>query len=475
MTVRVRFAPSPTGYLHIGGARTALYNYLYAKAVGGTFVLRVEDTDLERSSKEYEQAQLEDIKWLGLDYDEGPEKPGDYGPYRQSERTHIYKEYAQRLLDSGKAYYCFCSDEVLERKKEQAMQENRDPHYDGTCLSVSMEEAKKRLENGEKAVVRFKAPKKPYTLNDHVRGEVTFPENMVGDFVIMRSNGMPVYNFCCVVDDYLMKITHVIRGEDHLNNTLRQVMVYEGLEAPLPEFAHVSLLVGKDRQKLSKRHGATSVTMYKEESYLPNAMVNYLTLLGWSHPEEKEVFDLKELESVFTLKRFSKSPAVFDIEKFRYVNGQHLKNVSDKQICSELDSLLKDTHYATQNSEWKTEFVSLFKEKVQFYSEYKLHLEDIYSTEYERSEALTEILGWESSPTILTYLKEVLSAVDSEYVTAEQFAAWQDHVKKELKIKGKPLFMGMRGILTGKNHGSDLKRLIPLTPVVILKKRLENL
>ncbi len=476
MSVRVRFAPSPTGYLHIGGARTALYNYLYAKACGGKLILRVEDTDLERSTKEYEQLQMQDLAWLGLEYDEGPEKPGEYGPYRQSERTDIHKKYAMQLVEQGKAYYCFCSDEELTAKKELAEKENRDPHYDGTCRNITLVEAQKRIEQGEKPLVRFKVPEKAYTLKDHVRGEVTFPKNMVGDFVMIRSNGMPVYNFCCVVDDYLMKISHVIRGEDHLNNTLRQLMIYEALEAPLPEFAHVSLLVGEDRQKLSKRHGATSVNMYKEDSYLPSAMVNYLTLLGWSHPEEKELFNLTELESVFALDRFSKSPAVFDLEKFRFINGQHLRELSDEKCVEAVSEILgSDSNYAAQSSEWRSEFISLFKEKVHFFSEYKGHLEDIFSTKYESSEALTEILGWESSPIILTYLKEQLASFDGEIVGSDQFSAWQDHVKKELKIKGKPLFMGMRGILTGKNHGSDLKRLIPLTPVSVLRDRLQNL
>ncbi len=476
MGVRVRFAPSPTGYLHIGGARTALYNYLYAKATGGTFILRVEDTDLERSSKESELTQLEDLRWLGLDYDEGPEKPGKFAPYRQSERLDIYREYAEKLVKKGLAYYCFCSDEELERKKEQALKENRDPHYDGTCRNLDPQLVQERLARGEKAVIRFKAYQKPYRLVDHVRGEVNFPVNMVGDFVIMRSNGMPVYNFCCVVDDYLMEITHVIRGEDHLNNTLRQLMIYEGLGAKAPEFAHVSLLVGKDRQKLSKRHGATSVRLYREQSYLPNAMVNYLTLLGWSHPEEKELFDLNELKELFTLDRFSKSPAVFDLEKFRFINGHHLRQQSDAQVVAALEEIFSDDErFMQQSSEWKEEFVSLFKEKVHFYPEFKEHLDDIFATQYQQSAELKEILSWESTPAIISYLKEQISTCSDHFIDAEVFAQWQNHIKKELKIKGKPLFMGMRGVLTGKNHGSDLKRLIPLTPVIVLKTRLENL
>ena len=475
MSVRVRFAPSPTGYLHIGGARTALYNYLFAKAQGGVFVLRVEDTDQERSSKEYELKQLEDLKWLGIEYDEGPDKPGKFGPYRQSERTEIYKKYAEQLVDEGKAFYCFCSDELLEAKKNKAKLENRDPHYDGTCHHISNETARERIADGEKATIRFKALLKPITFKDHVRGEVTFPEKMVGDFVIQRSNGMPVYNFCCVIDDWLMKITHVIRGEDHLNNSVRQIMVYEALGAKQPEFAHVSLLIGKDRQKLSKRHGATSVKNYKDDSYLPDAMVNYLCLLGWSHPDELEVFKLEQLQEIFTINRFSKAPAVFDVEKFKYVNGQHLKDLSDEVIVSEMKKFVtEDSPFLNHDEKWQVEFVSLFKEKVRSYADFNQYVQEVYCSEFEIDDALEVIYAWENTSAMKEYLKDEINKVKTEYVSEEEFKGWQNHLKKEMKIKGKFLFMGMRGVLTGKEHGSDLSRLIPLTPTEILKKRLNK-
>ncbi len=303
MTVRVRFAPSPTGYLHIGGARTALYNYLYSKAVGGTFVLRIEDTDLERSNSEYEKLQIDDLKWLGINHDEGPDKPNPkYAPYRQSERADIYMKYANMLLEKDLAFYDFCTEEELEAQKEKALAEGRDPVYEGKWKDPAFkQEALDRVAAGEKTAIRFRAPKKAYTLDDKVKGKVVYPENMVGDFVIVRSNGLPVYNFCCVIDDHLMDITHVIRGEDHLNNTVRQLMIYEALGAKLPEFSHVSLLIGHDRQKLSKRHGATSVNLYRNEHYLPEAMCNYLCLLGWSHPTERDIFDKQDIVEVFSL------------------------------------------------------------------------------------------------------------------------------------------------------------------------------
>ncbi|MEX1099418.1 MAG: glutamate--tRNA ligase, partial [Bacteriovoracaceae bacterium] len=267
MSIRVRFAPSPTGYLHIGGARTALYNYLFAKANNGKFIVRVEDTDLERSSKEFEQKQLDDLKWLGIDYDIGPGKEDEFGPYRQSERLEIYKKEAKRLLEEGKAFYDFCSEAELEQMREKSQSEGT-PAYTGKWREEKhWDEAKKRVESGEKAPIRFLVPDRDYSFEDKVRGTVKFPKGMVGDFVILRSNEAPVYNFCNVVDDHLHQITHVIRGEDHVNNTLRQLMIYEALGAQPPVFAHVSLLIGEDRQKLSKRHGATSVTLYREESY----------------------------------------------------------------------------------------------------------------------------------------------------------------------------------------------------------------
>ncbi len=475
--IRVRFAPSPTGYLHIGGARTALYNYLFAKANGGKFIVRVEDTDLERSTKEFEQSQLADLKWMGIDYDIGPGKEDELGPYRQSERLEIYKKEAHKLLNEGKAFYDFCSEEELEEMREKAQAEGS-PAYTGKWRDKEhWDEAKKRVEAGEKAPIRFLAPEKDYSFKDRVRGEVKFPAGMVGDFVILRSNGMPVYNFCNVVDDNMHKITHVIRGEDHVNNTLRQLMIYEALGAEAPEFAHVSLLIGHDRQKLSKRHGATSVTLYREESYLPQALSNYLCLLGWSHPEEKDVFTMEELYEVFNLDRFSKSHAIYDIEKLKYINGQHLRAKDDKTIAHELEGHISHGHFFHKQSEqWQETAVSLLKEKVTLYSGFETLIDEaILAEKVELSNEAKEALSWETTPQILSYLNERLADKDQGFVEASELAEWMDYCKKELKIKGKPLFMGFRVALTGQNHGPDLKVLIPLTPVHTLKKRMEKI
>jgi glutamyl-tRNA synthetase len=478
MTVRVRFAPSPTGYLHIGGARTALYNYLYSKSVGGTFVLRIEDTDLERSNAEYEKLQMDDLKWLGIIHDEGPDKPNPkYAPYRQSERTEIYQKYALQLIEKGLAYYDFCTDEELEEMKERATRENRDPVYEGKWKDPAFfQEGLSKVAAGEKAAIRFRAPKKAFTLDDKVKGSVTYPENMVGDFVIVRSNGLPVYNFCCVVDDHLMEITHVIRGEDHLNNTVRQLMIYEALGAKLPVFAHVSLLIGQDRQKLSKRHGATSVNLYRNEHYLPEAMCNYLCLLGWSHPSEKDIFDKSELKDVFNLERFSASAAMYDIEKLKWVNGEHVKKMSNADLITLVDKEPETDFFSKQTSEWKLACVELLKRYALFIPDFPKLINDlILKDDPEMTDALKEILVWETTPKIMSFISSELEKVTSDFVTEAELNGWMESVKKDLAIKGKPLFQGVRAAITGHDHGPDLKFLVPLTPVSVLKKRLQHL
>lgn len=478
MTVRVRFAPSPTGYLHIGGARTALYNYLYSKAIGGTFVLRIEDTDLERSKAEYEKLQIEDLQWLGIIHDEGPDKPGKFGPYRQSERLEIYAKYAQELIDKDLAYYDFSTEEELEAMKAKVTEEGGDPRYDGKWKDPKFNtEARSRIAAGEKAAIRFRAPEKDYTLNDIVKGKVVYPKDMVGDFVIVRSTGLPVYNYCCVVDDMLMEITHVIRGEDHLSNTVRQLMIYEALGCKVPEFAHVSLLIGADRQKLSKRHGATSVNLYRNENYQPEAMCNYLCLLGWSHPTEKDIFDKSELKDVFSLERFSTSPAMYDLEKLKWVNGQHIKKMDNTELIKLIAALPESTFFNKQTPEWKNAAVELLKNgHAHFVSDFpKLVNDMILKENLEMTDALKDILSWETTPKIIEYISGQVNAMTTEFMTEVQMNGWMEHVKKEMGVKGKPLFMGVRATLTGQDHGPDLKFLIPLTPLSVIKKRVSQL
>lgn len=476
MSVRVRFAPSPTGYLHIGGARTALYCHLIAKARGGSFILRIEDTDLERSKKEYEVAMIEDLKWCGLEHTEGPDFGGDFGPYRQSERIDLYKSLAEQLVTEGKAYYCFLTDAELEELSNKAVAEKIAPHaYHGKYRDLDPAEARKRVVAGEQHVIRFKNPKKKYTFTDLVRGEVTFPEDMVGDFVIIRSNGMPVYNFCCVIDDWKMEMTHVLRAEEHLNNTVRQLMVYEAFGVTPPEFAHCSLLVGEDRQKLSKRHGATSVVQYKDQHFLPQALMNYLCLLGWSHPEEKDVFSLEEIIPVFTLDRFQKAPALYDIEKLKHFNGEHMRKLDTSDLVSYLAPTLESTHpFHKMDRAWQEQCLEFFKEKFNVPSELPEHLDALFSTEAQSSAEVDEVKSWESTAAICDYVKTQVIEIantDAEFISVDQFNAMTNHCKKELKIKGKFLFKGLRLALTGMAEGPDLKVIVPLTPMEIMKKR----
>ena len=476
MTVRVRFAPSPTGYLHIGGARTAMYNYLFAKAMGGKYILRIEDTDLDRSTRAYEESQIADFKWLGMQHDEGPDVGGEYGPYRQSDRGHIYKEWTQKLLDQKKAYHCFCSEIELEAKKEKANLEKRAPHYDGTCRNLSAEEVAKKLADGKEAVIRFKAPKKSYIFNDHVRGRVEFHEEMVGDFVVLRANGIPVYNYAVVIDDASMKITHVIRAEEHLNNTLRQLMLYEAFDVTPPEFAHVSLLIGEDRQKLSKRHGATSVTLYKEMNYLPAALLNYLCLLGWSHPAEQDIFKINELGTLFNIDRFIKSPSIYDVLKLNHINGQHLRHLPLEEIIKGAEKSLPPHHpFHSQTAEWKNSCANIFKDKINLFSELEEQLKIIFETHADSTQDYADAMAWETTPQIREYLKSEVAnakAAGKKFISEAEYTQWSDHVKTELKIKGKQLFMGIRAVLTHQAHGPDLKFIIPLTPIEILEARI---
>ncbi|MBQ2763508.1 MAG: glutamate--tRNA ligase, partial [Firmicutes bacterium] len=334
---RLRFAPSPTGPLHIGGARSALFNYLLAKKHGGTFLVRVEDTDLERSSKESEENIKDSLRWLGMDWDEGIDVGGEHGPYRQMERLDIYNAAVQKLLDEGKAYYCFCSEEELAKEKEEQQARGEMPKYSGKCRHLTKEQQQELLDKGIKPVIRFHVPEgETVVVDDQVRGEVTFETDGIGDFIIVKSDGIPVYNFAVVLDDVTMKITHVIRGEEHLSNTPRQLMLYDALGYEKPKFAHISLILGRDNEgkltKMSKRHGSTSVVAYKEQGFLPEAIDNFLALLGWAPGGEEELFTLEQLTQEFSLDHVSKSPAVFDIEKLKWINGMYIRKASGERL-----------------------------------------------------------------------------------------------------------------------------------------------
>ncbi len=360
MSVRVRFAPSPTGHLHVGGARTALYNYLFARAQGGTFVLRIEDTDAERSTEASVQAIFGGLRWLGLAWDEGPTVGGSHGPYFQSQRRTLYNAYAQRLTEMNRAYPCFCTPEELEGRRGEQLARGEDPRYDRRCRALSAAERAARATQGPPPALRFALPEpEEVAWDDIVRGRVSFQSEVLDDFVLVRSDGLPTYNFACVVDDVEMAISHVIRGDDHISNTPRQLLLFRALGAVPPVFAHASMILGPDGKRLSKRHGATSVEAFGELGILPEGMVNFLALLGWALDGKTELFTLGELEQVFKLERVNPNPAVFDTQKLEWVNAQHLKRLDESDRVQRVAAYLEAHGHdlAGRDDAWRTAFV----------------------------------------------------------------------------------------------------------------------
>eukprot|EP00898_Chlorokybus_atmophyticus_P001590 jgi/Chlat1/2431/Chrsp17S00183 len=465
--VRVRFAPSPTGNLHVGGARTALFNWLYARKTGGKLVLRIEDTDQARSTRESEETVVRDLKWLGLDWDEGPDRPGDCGPYRQSERTHIYKEYVDKLMASGHVYRCFCTDEELEEMRNVAEANHQAPKYSGKWNKASAEEVEAELAKDTPHTFRFRVgADRDITINDIVRSQVTWNTDTLGDFIIMRSNGLPVYNFCVAVDDATMGITHVIRAEEHLPNTLRQVLVYEALGIKPPTFAHASLILAPDKSKLSKRHGATSVGEFNNQGFLPQAMVNYLALLGWNDGSEQEIFSVAEIVERFSLDRISQSPAVFDTAKLTWMNGQHLKLLPEDALHTMFgEQWLAAGLINSATSDFVPAAAALFQAGIDLVPQGDQALVDIAAYHLQ---ATLESDG--AQEFVKDGLAAFAQALIAEYESGNLMDASMDHDKfkafaktlgKATGRKGKKLWMPMRICLTGRMQGPELVELLP--------------
>ncbi|NLO89042.1 MAG: glutamate--tRNA ligase [Clostridia bacterium] len=476
--IRVRFAPSPTGPLHIGGARSALFNFLLARKYGGSVILRIEDTDLERSSRESEKDIMDSLRWLGLSWDEGPDIGGPYGPYRQMERLDIYKKYVEKLFEKGYAYHCYCTEEELEQQRQELLAKGEMPRYTGVCYGLSEEERRKREEEGRKPVVRFRVPQdRIIEINDLVRGKVSFESSGIGDFIIVKSDGVPTYNFAVVVDDHEMGITHVIRAEEHLSNTPRQVLLYEALGLTPPEFAHISLILGKDRSKMSKRHGATSINQYRREGYLPEAMVNFLALLGWSPEGEEEVFSVDQLIERFSMDRVAKSPAVFDLEKLRWLNGVYIRNSDLERIAGLALPYLQEAGYASENpgpEEWERikNVVEAVREYLGALSEITEHVRIFFETQFDfEDEKAAAVLREEQVPAVMEALKSKLAGVDS--LDKEGAKKLLKEVSKEVKLKGRKVFMPIRVALTGMTHGPELHDIIPLLGAEEVIRRVE--
>ena len=457
--VRVRFAPSPTGYLHVGGARTALFNYLFARHEGGSFVLRIEDTDLERSSAELDSMMVEDMKWLGLDWDEGPDVGGPHGPYRQSERIAIYGEYAARLVSDESAFPCFCSDEELSRKREKAALEGRPPRYDGACRDLGRQERERFRREGRPESVRFRVEtNEGVSLDDLIRGEVAFPPDMAGDFVILRSNGLPTYNFAAVVDDALMEITHVIRGEEHLSNTFRQLLLYDSLGFNRPRFAHIPLILGPDRSKLSKRHGAPNIKDFREQGYPAEAVVNYLAFLGWSPKDEREIFSKEELVGEFTLQSVASSPGIFDRVKLDWVSARHVRAGGSKRYLDEAFPYVPEEFREGYGRSELTRIFDVAAENLSCFSRLEESIAPFRKGEHEPVEEARPYL--ENAAGLLRALAGALESLD-EWSAPEIKNAIKRVGSKE-GVKGKSLFMPIRAAITGEVHGPDLAMVIEI-------------
>ena len=465
--VRVRFAPSPTGFLHVGNARTALFNWLFARQKRGVFILRIEDTDIERSAAEYEKRLGEDLQWLGLDWDEGPDVGGEFGPYRQSLRLELYKKYTQKLLEEEKAYYCFCSPAELEEERKKALASEKMPVYGGKCRAITLEEAQRRLAAGEQATVRLRTESQGnISYIDLVRGQLSFDLQLIGDPILVRSNELPAYNYAVVIDDFMMKITHVIRGEDHISNTPRQLLTYNALSFPPPQFAHLSMVLGRDNTRLSKRHGATAVNQFEKQGILSSALFNYLSLLGWAPPEGKEVLGKDELVALFNLKKVSRSSAIFDHDKLAWINRQHIKNLSSKKKVELAYIHLRETRLLPEDMtgphwEWFQRAVEVLIERVDRFSDF--HQEIVVFFKFsppEMEKKIKEEIKTKEAFKVIKVFSEKIS--QTERFDYDKFSALVQEIKKETGCKGRDLYHPLRIALTARGSGLELDKFIPL-------------
>jgi nondiscriminating glutamyl-tRNA synthetase len=479
--IRVRYAPSPTGHLHIGNARTALFNYLFARNRGGKFIIRIEDTDKKRNIEGGEQSQLKYLQWLGIDWDESVDVGGEYGPYRQSERNHIYKKYNQELLEKGHAYKCYCTEEELEAEREEQAARNETPHYSGRCRNLTAEQKEQFEKEGRQPSLRFKVPAgKILKFDDMVKGDVSFESDGMGDFVIVKKDGTPTYNYAVVLDDHLMQISHVLRGDDHISNTPKQLVIYEAFGWEPPVFGHMTLIVNESRKKLSKRDESIIqfIEQYEELGYLPEALFNFITLLGWSPSGEEEIYSKEEFIEIFDPARLSKSPALFDQQKLAWMNNQYMKKADlDRVVELALPHLIKAGKVSENRTEeedaWVRGLISLYHDKMSFGAEIVEMSDLFFREEVNYDEEAKEVLAGEQVP-------EVLKAFLGEIEQLEEFKA--DTIKAAVKAvqkgtghKGQKLFMPVRAAATGQTHGPDLMLAMELIGKDKVKERVQKL
>ncbi|MFN3870156.1 MAG: glutamate--tRNA ligase [Aquificaceae bacterium] len=449
-----RFAPSPTGYLHLGNARTALFSYLFARHHKGKFILRIEDTDRERSTKEFEEMLLEDLRWLGLEWDEF---------YRQSERFDLYKEYAQKLIESGHAYPCFCTVEELEEERKRAEERGIPYRYSGKCRVLTKEEVERFKAEGKPYTIRFKVPEnKVVVFEDLIKGHIAINTDDFGDFVIVRSDGTPTYNFVVVVDDALMGVTHVVRGEDHIPNTPKQILIYEALGFEVPHFAHLPVILGEDRSKLSKRHGAVSVRNYREEGYLPEALFNYLCLLGWSPPQEgREIFSKEELIEVFKLEDVNSSPAVFNKDKLRWLNGVYIREIIPlERLVEEFMPFLERAGYKADKA-YVERVLEKTRDSFETLKEGVERLKPFFADEITYSSEALSVL---ENQTSIMVLESFLQRIQKGELSGEVVKAIAKEIQKELKVKAKDVWHALRAALTGELEGIGVDILCHILP-----------
>lgn len=479
--VRVRYAPSPTGQLHIGGARTALFNYLFARHHGGKFIVRIEDTDIERNIEGGELSQLDNLRWLGIEYDESVDIGGDYGPYRQMERLDIYKEHAEKMLAEGHAYKCFCSSEELEAERERQKEAGiAAPMYSGKCRNLSAEEVAAKEAAGEAYTIRMRVPADvTYTIEDMVRGTVTFESKDVGDWVLVKANGIPTYNYAVVLDDHFMKISHVLRGEEHLSNTPKQIMVFHALGMEAPKYGHMTLIINESRKKLSKRDESIIqfITQYKNLGYLPEAMFNFFALLGWSPEGEEEIFTKDQLIELFDERRLSKSPSMFDTNKLTWMNNQYMKKLSAEEVAAMAIPHLQQAgklpaELSAEQADWANQLVALYQEQMSFGAEIVELSELFFADELNYDDEAMAVLNEEQVPAVMTAFKAQLETMDT--LEADAIKAAIKAVQKETGAKGKGLFMPIRVVATGQTHGPDLPNAIALLGKEKVLKRVEK-
>ena len=460
-SVRVRYAPSPTGYPHVGNIRTALFNWLFARHSGGSFIVRIEDTDVARKVKGTVEAILEGLSWLGLDWDEGPDVGGKFGPYFQSQRLELYHELAERLVSQGDAYYCYCSPQRLEEMRAEQVRRKQPPGYDRHCRNLSREEQSRREAEGVTPVVRFKTPLEGQTkVNDLIRGEVVFENNTIDDFVLLKSDGYPTYHLANVVDDHLMEISHVLRAEEWLSSTPRHLFLYQALGFEPPQFAHLPMLLGADRAKLSKRHGAVSITDYREQGYLPEAMVNFLALLGWSLDDKTELLSRQELINNFSLERVSRTAAIFNRDKLNWMNGVYIRRLSLEDFTQRaipfLESGLPKEVNRPISKEYVSRIVPLTRERINTLAEAATYANFFFldKLKYDASLLIGKKMTIETTLKALKVAQEKLSLLES--FDHDSLEGTLRPLADELGLNAGQLFSPLRVATTGRTAAPPL-------------------